>query len=162
MATPQRLISNSVNPANLVELETLTKVIDRLQQQNDIKGSIPYLAKIVQILDNQTIQRPPKEDKARLPHYYQQINELHKVQANAHFQLAEAQYQVYDFIACESSLTLSVKLWEKLLHYNPGYQSELRPLLIKSYETLKLCYDAMGKSQLAMYMDTRKNKLLPT
>ena len=113
-------------------------------------------------MDNQRLIKPDKGDKVKLNAYYQQYNELRKIQANAHYQLADACYHIKDFVTCESSLTLAVKQWEKLVLHNPEYQNELSPLLLRSYETLKLCYEAMGKLQMAQYMDTRKTKLLAT
>lgn len=155
---PQALRSNSVNPANLVELEVLTKIVTQLQNNNDIKGSIPYLAKIVQIVANQRLERPTSasEDKQ---HYYQQLNELSKVQADAYAQLADAYFQTQQFITCESNLILSVKIWERLLKHDPASIETTKLRLKTAYKQLSEVYEAMGKTQLAQHMEIKLERL---
>lgn len=155
---PQALRSNSVNPANLVELEVLTKIVTQLQNNNDIKGSIPYLAKIVQIVANQRLERPTSasEDKQ---HYHQQLNELSKVQADAYAQLADAYFQTQQFIACESNLILSVKIWERLLKHDPASIETTKLRLKTAYKQLSEVYEAMGKTQLAQHMEIKLERL---
>lgn len=154
---PQSLQSNSINPANLLEIQVLTQVINELQSKNDIKGTIPYLAKIVQIVDNQKLDRPSRDEgQAKLDHYYQQLNQLRKVKADAHAQLANAYFQTQQFILCESSLILSVKIWEKLVqHSSEDFSVQLK----SGYSQLKACYEAMGKNQLAQHADNKLAKL---
>lgn len=155
---PQALRSNSVNPANLVELEVLTKIVTQLQNNNDIKGSIPYLAKIVQIVANQRLERPASasEDKQ---HYYQQLNELSKVQADAYAQLADAYFQTQQFITCESNLILSVKIWERLVKHDPASVETTKLRLKTAYKQLSEAYEAMGKTQLAQHMEIKLERL---
>lgn len=155
---PQALRSNSVNPANLVELEVLTKIVTQLQNNNDIKGSIPYLAKIVQIVANQRLERPASasEDKQ---HYYQQLNELSKVQADAYAQLADAYFQIQQFITCESNLILSVKIWERLVKHDPASVETTKLRLKTAYKQLSEAYEAMGKTQLAQHMEIKLERL---
>ncbi|KAI8876088.1 hypothetical protein K501DRAFT_262735 [Backusella circina FSU 941] len=154
MVQPQTLISNTVNPANLLELQVLSKIVQDLDNKNDIKGAIPYLAKMTQIVDNQAITKPT--DQAKLPNYHLQMNELSKTKANAHAQLAEAFYKTHDFMQCESSLTVSIKIWEKLVRHD----TSIIPLLTSAYDRLKLCYEALGKNQMANNIESRKTKLL--
>ncbi|KAL9541094.1 hypothetical protein PS6_010461 [Mucor atramentarius] len=139
---PQALRSNSVNPSNLVELQVLTKIVTQLQGSNDMKGSIPYLAKIVQIVANQRLEKPspaaPDESKQR---YYQQLNELSK------------------FITCESNLILSVKIWERLLKHDPASIDTITPRLKAAYKQLNEAYEAMGKTQLAQHMAIKLDRL---
>lgn len=155
---PQSLHSNSINPANLLEIQVLTQVINELQSKNDIKGSIPYIAKIAQIIDNQKLERPAREEgQEKLEHYYQQLNQLRKVKADAHAQLADAYFQTQQFILCESSLIQSVKIWEKLVQHS---SEDFSVPLKKGYLQLKACYEAMGKNQLAQHMDTKLSRLV--
>jgi hypothetical protein len=156
---PQALRSNSVNPANLVELQVLTKIVTQLQNNNDIKGSIPYLAKIVQIVSNQRLERPTSASEDKQQHYYQQLNELSKVQADAYAQLADAYFQTQQFITCESNLILSVKIWERLLKHDPA-SIEITKLRLKiAYKQLSEAYEAMGKTQLAQHMESKLERL---
>lgn len=147
--TPQSLHSSSVNPANLVELQVLTQVVSQLQSQGDVKGSIPYLSKIVQILENQQLEKPSDGNKE---HYYQQFNQLRRVKADAHAQLGHAYFETQQYLMCETSLLTSVKIWEKLVqHHDVDFGMQLSC----AYEQLKSCYEAMGKTQLAHYMETK-------
>ncbi|KAG1462068.1 hypothetical protein G6F46_001091 [Rhizopus delemar] len=149
---PQSLISNTVNPANLLEIQILSNIITELHSKNDIRGSIPYLAKIVQIIDNQKLERGSDKDR-----YYRQLNEYRKVQSRAHFDLGEAYFKTQDFISSEISLSIAVKSWEKLLKYENTV--EFKKDLSIAYDYLKICYESMGKHQLAQYMESRKAKL---
>jgi hypothetical protein len=151
---PQSLRSSSINPANLLELQVLTKVITQLQSNNDIRGSIPYLAKIVQIVEHQKLDRP--SDPTKQSHYYQQLNELRKVKADAYAQLADAYFQTQQYILCESSLLVSVKLWENLVRHDALQETGALRL---AYEQLKICYEQMGKIQLAQHMETKLSRL---
>jgi hypothetical protein len=154
---PQSLHSNSVNPANLLELQVLTKVITQLQSNNDIRGSIPYLAKIVQIIDHQKLDRPNRdEDAIKQQHYYRQLNELRKVKADAYAQLADAYFQTQQYVLCESSLLVSVKIWENLVRHDALQETSALKL---AYEQLKACYEQMGKTQLAQHMETKLSRL---
>jgi hypothetical protein len=109
---------------------------------------------MTQIVDNQTIAKPT--DQAKLANYHLQLNELSKTKANAHAQLAEAFYKTNDFIQCEYSLTVSMKIWERLL---ARHDKTIIPLLESAYDRLKLCYEALGKNQMATNMESRKAKL---
>ncbi|KAI9360687.1 hypothetical protein BD770DRAFT_384628 [Pilaira anomala] len=157
MPTPQQLHSSSINPANLVELQVLTQVVAQLQSNEDIRGSIPYLAKIVQILENQKLEKP-KGDQDKLG-YYKQYNQLRLVQADAHAQLAEAYFKTQQFISCESSLLKSVKIWEKLVQHG-NVTGDLRPQLTQAYIQLQESYEAMGKAQLAQHIENKLARLL--
>ncbi|CEP14659.1 hypothetical protein [Parasitella parasitica] len=158
MAQPQSLQSNSVNPANLVELQVLTRIVEQLQTNNDMKGSIPYLAKIVQIVANQRLEKPSPTTKDK-QHYYQQLNELSKVQADAYAQLAAAYFQTQQFISCEANLILSVKMWEKLLRHDPASIDTTKLRLKAAYKQLAEAYAAMGKLQLAQHMEAKLERL---
>lgn len=150
---PQSLYSHSVNPVHLLEIQVLSQVVHQLQSKNDIRGSIPYLAKIVQIIDNQRLEKTNNRDL-----YFRQLNEYRKVQSRAHFDLAEAYFKTHDFILSEASFSIAVKNWEKLMEHEE--QAEVKELLSKSYDYLKTCYEAMGKDQLAYFAEVKKNKLM--
>ncbi|GAA5813025.1 hypothetical protein MFLAVUS_006491 [Mucor flavus] len=154
MPTPQALHSSSINPANLVELQVLTQVITQLQSSNDIAGTIPYLAKIVQIVNNQNLSKPTTQ----LPKYYQQLNQLRLVQADAYSQLAEAYFHTHQFIKCESNLLASVRIWEKLVQHG-NVSEDLKPRLKQAYVMLKACYEDMGKGQLAQHMEIKLSRI---
>jgi hypothetical protein len=153
--SPQSLHSSTVNPANLLELQVLTQVATQLQCNNDIRGSIPYLAKIAQIVDNQKLARPAREEPQ--DNYYAQLNQLRKVKADAYAQLADAYFKTQQFVLCESSLLSSVKIWEKLVQHT---NEDLSVQLKAGYKQLKACYEAMGKTQLARHMETKLSKLV--
>ncbi|KAI8147941.1 hypothetical protein BJV82DRAFT_575087 [Fennellomyces sp. T-0311] len=138
MAAPAHYLqSQHINPASLVELRVLSQVADQMQKEDDIKGSIPYLAKICQIVDNQHTK-----DKVSLD----------QIRAQAHAQLADAYFKSHQFIQCEATLTIAVKIWEK--------SNSSRQQLLNAYGLLKACYETMGKQKLADYMDQRKVKLV--
>jgi hypothetical protein len=155
---PQSLTSSSINPANLLEIQVLTQVIVQLQNNGDVKGSIPYLAKITQIIDNQKLDKKPlkSEGKEKLNGYYKQLNQYQKVKADAHAQLADAYFKTRQYMLCESTLLFSVKIWEKLvLHTNEEFTLQLKG----GYEQLKVCYENMGKLQLAQHIDNKLIKM---
>ena len=154
MPPPQSLQSKSVNPSNLLELQVLTQVVTQLQANKDVRGSIPYLAKIAQIVENQTLVKPT--EKEGLDHYYQQLNQLNKVKADANAQLGNAYFQTQQFILCESVLLRSVKLWENLVQHTT---ENFNPQLKASYQQLKTCYESLGKTQLAQHMDIKLSKV---
>lgn len=140
---PHFLVSKSMNPASLQELQVLQHVATRLQNQGDVKGSIPYLAKICQIVDN---QRPEPEHR----------DAMDTVRAQAHAQLAEAYFKTFQFTLCESQWMLALDIWEKRV----SDDASLRESLLHAYDQLKSCYETLGKTQMAHYMDKRKSKLL--
>ncbi|KAI8372154.1 hypothetical protein BD560DRAFT_395328 [Blakeslea trispora] len=152
--SPQAIISSSVNPANLLELKVLSSIVSQLQDQGDVGQAIPYLAKMVQIVDSQRLD-PKPTDPERRPAYYQQFNELQKLKAESYSQLAFAYLATHQFIPCESWLTSAVKVWEKLVRHDPS----LVESLTVAYEKLIECYLAMGKNQLAQHISTRLQKL---
>ncbi|KAG2199632.1 hypothetical protein INT47_005157 [Mucor saturninus] len=145
---PQALHSSSVNPANLVELQVLTQVSSQLQSSGDVAGSIPYLAKIVQILENQQLEKKSSR-------YKQQCEQLRRVQADAHAQLGDAYYKTGQYVVCEHALLRSVKIWEKLVQQDSSVCGPLRA----AYEQLKSSYEAMGKTQLAQHIETKLERL---
>ncbi|KAI8350346.1 hypothetical protein EDC96DRAFT_519641 [Choanephora cucurbitarum] len=154
--SPQTIISSSVNPANLLELKVLSNIVSQLQEQGDMGQAIPYLAKMVQIVDSQRLEKPT--DPQNKTPYYSQLNELQKLKADAYSQLAFAYLKTHQFVQCESWLTSSIKLWEKLIRYDPQGQ----PSLMVAYEALIECYMAMGKDHLAQHIQTRLCKLKET
>ncbi|KAI9482530.1 hypothetical protein BDB00DRAFT_879127 [Zychaea mexicana] len=142
MATtsPHYLQSHYINPASLMELKVLSQVVTQMQQQGNVKGSIPYLAKICQIVDNQQTQ-----DKKKTA--------LDPVRAQAHAQLADAYFKTQQWVQCEASLTLAVKIWEKDRDSNATS-------LAHAYDQLIPCYETLGKQKMAEYMEQRKAKLM--
>ncbi|CDH51563.1 predicted protein [Lichtheimia corymbifera JMRC:FSU:9682] len=98
---PQQLNSQSLNPATVMEINVLKRVAME-QQRTNPGASIPYFAKICQIVDN---QRPPDNDPMR----------LNIIRADAHAQLADAYHKVQNWIQCEASLMVAVKIWERML-----------------------------------------------
>ncbi|KAI8982213.1 hypothetical protein BDF20DRAFT_912408 [Mycotypha africana] len=161
---PEALHSKTVNPANLLELQVLTKIVTDLQkrkQKDGIRGSIPYLAKIVQIVENQTLEKPSlSASQQEKDKYYKRLNELRKVQADAYAQLADAYFRTQNFILCESNLSIAVKHWEKLLEHDASSVKYCQTRLKDAYEQLAEAYEQMGKENLAQHMKTRKAKLL--
>lgn len=160
---PQALNSSSVNPANLVELQVLTKVITQLQNNGDIRGSIPYLAKVVQIVDNQKLDKPDPEtlktDNYQRQKYHKQLNELRKVKADAYANLADAYFHTQQFVVCETSLLISVKIWEKLKQYEPNEIEASNAHLKAAYQQLLEAYEAMNKPHMAQHMANKLSKL---
>ncbi|KAI8377792.1 uncharacterized protein BYT42DRAFT_571716 [Radiomyces spectabilis] len=159
MPSPHALGSQSINPSKLMELEVLSQVVSTLQAKNDFKASIPYLAKMAQIVDNQQIgPSSPSSPSSQTPEQRrQQQYLLDKLKADAHARLADAYYKTGRFIESEASLSLSVKLWETLM--SKGYD-DVRPLLMKAYDSLGQCYEALHKPQMVKHMQTRKQKLV--
>ena len=138
MTPPHYLQSQYINPASLVELQVLSQVATGMQQQGNVKGSIPYLAKICQIVDNQRTDNKPGLDQIR---------------AQAHSQLADAYFKAQQFVQCEASLNLAVKIWEK------AKTTTTTDYLLSAYDQLVGCYEALGKSKMIEYMQQRKAKL---
>ncbi|ORY91234.1 hypothetical protein BCR43DRAFT_498735 [Syncephalastrum racemosum] len=129
---PHSLLTHRNNPASAMELRILEAVV---QDCPTVKASIPYLAKICQIVD----QDSPPETRAR-----------------AHVRLANAYFKTQQFIQCEASLTHAVKLYEKSDNNNNDNGEELD----QAYAQLRDCYDALGKRQLAEHIETRRQKRL--
>lgn len=150
MSCPQYLHSESINPANLLELKVLHQIATKLQSEGNVKGSIPYFAKICQIVDNQRIDGDDTDAKR---------DALDTIRAQAHIQLADAYFKTLQFTQCESSLSLAVKIFEKQMQRDIIID---RNQLARAYEQLHDCYDALGKHQLADFMDERRQKLLAT
>ncbi|KAI9270527.1 hypothetical protein BDA99DRAFT_534639 [Phascolomyces articulosus] len=126
MTSPHYLQSQHINPASLVELQVLSKVATEMQLQDNVKGSIPYLAKICQIVDNQQTDSKKAMDQIR---------------AQAHVQLADAYFKSHQFVQCEASLSIAVKLWEKSRLDNQQH-------LASAYDQLKACYETLEKYKL--------------
>ncbi|OAD78473.1 hypothetical protein PHYBLDRAFT_163578 [Phycomyces blakesleeanus NRRL 1555(-)] len=155
---------SSTPTSHLLELQVLTQVVLQHQEKNDIRGSIPYLAKIAQIIDNQRIVKPTDDIDASQSTYDSQIRELNKLKADAHSQLADAYFKTANHVQCEASLTWSVKIWERLIKQDKTTKTtandDIKPLLLNAYDQLKECYEALGKPSMAKHMETRKAKLL--
>ncbi|KAG1451415.1 hypothetical protein G6F56_008095 [Rhizopus delemar] len=146
---PHTLNSNTVNPANLLEIQVLSKIVTELRTKKDISGTIPYLAKIVQIVDNQKIEKDHN--------YHRQMKEYRQVQSRAHFDLGQAYFETHQYTSSETYLSMAAKTWENLLKYEN--MLELKDCLHVVYDYLKTCYESMGKNQLAQHMESRKTKL---
>lgn len=118
------------------------------QQKTNPGASIPYLAKICQIVDN---QRPPENDPMR----------LNIIRADAHAQLADAYHKVQNWIQCEASLMVAVKIWERILETPEESDGKMtaRTRLGEAYDILRICYDTLGNRRLAELMEKRKSKL---
>lgn len=146
---PQQLNSQSLNPASLMEINVLKRVAME-QQKTNVQASIPYYAKICQIVDN---QRLPDNDT--MP--------LNTIRADAHAQLADAYYKVQNWIQCEASLMVAVKIWERMLEMPEESDGKLtaKTRLGEAYDILRTCYNTLGKSRLAELMEKRKSKLAP-
>ena len=144
---PQQLHSQTLNPASLMEINVLKRVAME-QQKTNVRASIPYFAKICQIVDN---QRSPDDDP--MP--------LNIIRADAHAQLADAYYKVQNWIQCEASLMVAVKIWERMLEMPEETDGKMTALtrLGNAYDLLRICYGSLGNSRLAELMDKRKSKL---
>lgn len=144
---PQQLNSQSLNPATVMEINVLKRVAME-QQKSNPGASIPYFAKICQIVDN---QRPPENDPMR----------LNIIRADAHAQLADAYYKVQNWIQCEASLMVAVKIWERMLETPEETDGKMtaRTRLGEAYDILRICYDTLGNRRLAEMIDQRKSKL---
>ncbi|KAG2219099.1 hypothetical protein INT45_005830 [Circinella minor] len=146
MTPPHYLQSQYINPASLVELQVLDQVVTGMQQQGNVKGSIPYLAKICQIVDNQHTDNKTALDQIR---------------AQAHAQLADAYFKAQQFIQCEASLNLAIKIWEKATNTKSPETTTINYLL-SAYDQLIECYEVLGKSKMIEYIKQRKTKLTTT
>ncbi|CAO3703833.1 unnamed protein product [Rhizopus stolonifer] len=106
---PHTLNSNTANPANLLEIQVLSKIVAELQTKKDISGTIPYLAKIVQIVDNQKIEKDQN--------YQRQMKEYRQIQSRAHFDLGQAYFETHQYTSSEIYLSMAAKTWENLLKH---------------------------------------------
>ncbi|KAI7862392.1 hypothetical protein BDF14DRAFT_100405 [Spinellus fusiger] len=130
-----------------------------LQDNTNIKGSIPYLAKMVQWVENQSITKVVDADEAQRSLYQKQTLQLSLLKADAHAQLADAFFKAKNHVQCEASLTFSIKIWERLMKQKESPQ-EIPLLLSNAYDQLKECYEVLGKTSMACHIETRKIKLL--
>ncbi|CAO3597866.1 unnamed protein product [Absidia cylindrospora] len=154
MNAPHSLKSTSINPANLIELEVLSQIVSEKQNNNDIRGSIPYLAKMAQIIDNQRLEQVTdnNEQQQRI-----QQRTLYSLQADAHRQLGQAYLGTGLYTQAEASLSITIQRLESLLKDNNGSTDTVLQLL-QGYDLLKECFQVMNKPHLVQGMENRKLK----
>ncbi|CAO3633761.1 unnamed protein product [Cunninghamella blakesleeana] len=176
MNAPYNLQNTSINPANLMELQVLSQVVLDKQKQNDIKGSIPYLAKMTQIIDHQQLSTTKQHKKQKDDGNYDDnignnvddMNDqkekerlLFSLQAEAHKQLADSYLKTGQYIQAEASYTISTKRLETLCKKNNEKpNNETRLELIQIYDNLIECYQMMNKPHMVRGIENRKLKYL--
>ncbi|CAO3628248.1 unnamed protein product [Cunninghamella echinulata] len=175
MNTPYNLQTTSINPANLMELQVLSQVVTDKQGKNDIIGSIPYLAKMTQIIDHQQIPKQNDDNNNNNSsnncnnnnslQYNKQEQEriLFSLQADAHKQLGDAYLKTGQYIQAEASFTMSTKRLELLCkkkNIKPNNETKLE--LIQLYDKLIQCYQYMNKPHMVRGIEDRKLKYLPS
>ncbi|KAI9303296.1 hypothetical protein BJ944DRAFT_268658 [Cunninghamella echinulata] len=181
MNTPYNLQTTSINPANLMELQVLSQVVADKQGKNDIKGSIPYLAKMTQIIDHQQIPKQNgnnknnnisdknNNDNSNSNNNNPQSNKkeqqriLFSLQADAYKQLGDAYLKTGQYIQAEASFTMSTKRLELLCKKNDVRpNNETRLELMELYDKLIQCYQYMNKPHMVRGIEDRKLKYLPS
>ncbi|KAI8340166.1 hypothetical protein BC941DRAFT_419597, partial [Chlamydoabsidia padenii] len=153
MTTPHSLRSTSINPANLLELEVLSRIVSEKHTNNDVRGSIPYLAKMAQIIDNQRLEKGST---------LQQQQALSTLQADAHRQLGQAYMNTGQYTQAEASLTNSTKKLEYLLKGGGDNNNNkmITNQLLQGYDLLKECFEVLGKPHMVQGMENRKLKYM--
>ncbi|KAI8063311.1 hypothetical protein BC940DRAFT_307623 [Gongronella butleri] len=141
----------------LIEVQALRKVVAEKEKDNDIKGAIPYLAKVAQIFDKQQPsggsgnKGQPDDDMVRRM-------TLVLAQADAHYQLGRAYQQTGQYIQAEATLTLTARLLEKVSRAGYLTTADAQQQLLATYDLLIDCYQVMGKPHLERGMMDRKSK----
>jgi murein L,D-transpeptidase YcbB/YkuD len=160
MATSHSLRSTSINPANLIELQLLSQIVTQKQSANDIRGSIPYLAKMAQIIDNQRLETTVAASSPQQQQLQQQQHTLRLLQADAHRQLGQAYMKIGQYIQAEASLTITIQRLESLLKGDNAATSHTIVVnqLIEGYDLLKECFELLGKPHMVQGMENRKRK----
>lgn len=162
MTTSYSLRSTSINPANLIELELLSQIVTERQSANDICGSIPYLAKMAQIIDNQRLEETlaASSPQQQQQQQRQQRQTFRLLQADAHRQLGQAYMKTGQYIQAEASLSITIQRLESLMKDDTTATSHtiIVNQLIEGYDLLKECFELLGKPHMVQGMENRKRK----
>ncbi|ORX55018.1 hypothetical protein DM01DRAFT_1335309 [Hesseltinella vesiculosa] len=131
----------------MIEFAMVRKIVAEKEAAQDYKGAVPFLSKLAQLVDN---AMAPADDQQRVAHCL--------CQADCHFKLGYAFQRTGNYIQAEASLTMTMRLVEKLIKQQQATEAS-RQRLVATYDLLIECYHMMGKYHLERGMMDRKQKL---
>lgn len=146
-----------MEPLVIIELQSLTNAANKKKEEGNIAASIPYLAKIVHILDTQTPKRNTTQNNQKAA----QSLELMTIDARREF--ADALFKTHQFTESEVQIGLVCKSLEKYLRKLDPSESDILGIeskLLASYDAWADCYENLGNAFLASKIQQRKQKLV--
>ncbi|KAG2179433.1 hypothetical protein INT44_006279 [Umbelopsis vinacea] len=151
------LTCNAMEPNTLIELQALTNAANGKKREGNLTATIPYLGKIVHLLDTQTSKQRSAQDKSM-------TQTLELMGAEARIDFANALFQTQQYAECEVQTGLVCKFFERYLKKPDLNQSErigIQSKLLVQYDAWADCYENLGNSFLADKIRKRKEKVLP-
>lgn len=150
------LTCNAMEPNTVIELQALTNAANAKKREGNLAASIPYLGKIVHLLDTQTSRQRSAQDKSM-------AQTLELMAAEARIDFANALFQTQQYAESEVQTGLVCKFFERYLKRPDLDQSErngIQSKLLTEYDAWADCYENLGNSFLADKIRQRKEKLL--
>jgi hypothetical protein len=144
-----------MEPSTFIELQALTNAANSKKQEGNLAASIPYLAKIVHLMDTQISKQRSAQDKSLTL-----TLELMAVDSRTDF--ANALFQTHQYAECEVQTGLVCKFFERYLKKPDLSESErngIESKLLVEYDAWADCYENLGNSFLADKIRKRKEKL---
>lgn len=148
-----------MEPITIIELQSLTNAANAKKTEGNLAASIPYLAKIVHILDTQTSKCRATQDIQNTA----QSLELMTVDARREF--ADGLFRTYQYTESEVQMGLVCRSLEKYLRKLDPKESDslgIESKLLAGYDAWADCYENLGKGFLATKIRERKQKLNKT
>jgi hypothetical protein len=155
-AGQQVLHLHAMEPTTIIELQGLTNAANAKKYEGNLAASIPYLGKIVHLLDTQTSRQRSAQDISM-------AQTLEHMAAEARIDFANALFQTQQYAECEVQTGLVCKFFERYLKKPDLNQSErngIQSKLLAEYDAWADCYENLGNSFLADKIRKRKEKLL--
>ncbi|KAJ2963125.1 hypothetical protein NQZ79_g1832 [Umbelopsis isabellina] len=153
---PDSKVSFSVlmDPIKVLELQSLTKVANEKNKTEGVEASIPYLAKIVQILDTHSSQRSQNNTAST-------IQAIEHKAIDARKDYADALFATHRYTECEVQMGLVCKTLERYLKrgdITDDLRRDLQSKLLVCYPRWADCYENLGNSHLASKVRQRTQK----
>ncbi|CAM0139592.1 hypothetical protein VKS41_004589 [Umbelopsis sp. WA50703] len=145
-----------MDPIKVFELQSLTKAANEKKKTEGIESSIPYLAKIVQVLDTQVSQR--HLDKNTITPAIQAVGHM-VIDARKDF--ADALFAAHRYTECEVQMGLICKSLERYItreDITDAIRGDLESKLLACYRRWADCYENLGNSHLASKIRQRMQK----
>lgn len=144
-----------MDPIKVLELQSLTKVANEKKKTEGVEASIPYLAKIVQILDTHTAQRSQNNTTSII-----QATENMAIDARKNY--ADALFATHRYTECEVQMGIACKTLERYIKradIADDLRRDLESKLLVCYPRWADCYENLGNSHLASKVRQRTQKL---
>ncbi|KAG2180003.1 hypothetical protein INT43_003790 [Umbelopsis isabellina] len=143
-----------MDPIKVLELQSLTKVANEKKENEGVEASIPYLAKIVHVLDTHTSQLSQNTTTPS-------IQAIEHMAIYARKDYADALFATHRYTECEVQMGLVCRTLERYIKREDiadDSRRDLQSKLLVCYPRWADCYENLGNSHLASKVRQRTQK----